>query len=87
VSAKLRHPGKLAAQARWHRARGNDNTAAAIETLLAASGRCKVCGRLLAREDSIAIGIGPECLARINQLCRRRRHHDRHPVHALVLLV
>jgi hypothetical protein len=63
---KLSNPTKLARQAAYHRAHGNTATAERLETALNASGRCRICGRLLAREDSIAIGIGSQCLARLN---------------------
>jgi hypothetical protein len=58
---RVAHPAKLARQAAYWRQHGRPDTAERIETVLVASGRCKVCGRLLAREDSIAVGIGPEC--------------------------
>jgi hypothetical protein len=61
----LSHPQKLARQAAYHRARGDTATAETIETALVASGRCRICGRLLAREDSIAIGIGADCARKL----------------------
>jgi hypothetical protein len=63
--SELRHPAKLARQAAWHRLHGNTATAERIESALNASGRCRVCGRLLAREDSIAIGIGADCARKL----------------------
>jgi hypothetical protein len=67
MTSRLSNPGKLAKQAAYHRSHGNTATAERLESALNASGRCRICGRLLAREDSIAAGIGPECLSRTNR--------------------
>jgi hypothetical protein len=64
---KLSNPTKLARQARYYRSHGNTATAELLETALNASGRCRVCGRLLARQDSIAIGIGADCARKLGQ--------------------
>jgi hypothetical protein len=63
--SRLSSPTKLARQAAWHRRHGNTATAERLEHALNASGRCRICGRLLAREDSIAVGIGADCARKL----------------------
>jgi hypothetical protein len=71
VTARL-HPQKLARAAAWYRLHHKTDQAERLEQMLVVAGRCKVCGRLLSRQDSIEIGIGPECLSRISQQRPRR---------------
>jgi hypothetical protein len=62
MTARLSHPGKLAAVAAYWRTHGHPDTAARIEGELAADGRCVRCGRLLTATASVERSIGPECL-------------------------
>jgi hypothetical protein len=57
----IRHPGKLAVQARYWRLHGRPDVAERLEAALVAGARCKRCGRTLTDPVSIAAGIGPEC--------------------------
>jgi hypothetical protein len=59
------HPRKLAWQARYWRVNGRVDIAERIEEELADAGRCRRCGRLLTDPASIAVGLGPDCRAKI----------------------
>jgi hypothetical protein len=55
---------------RWGQPKGDSalNFAKGIIEQLAASSRCSICGRDLTDPDSIAKGIGPDCLAMLGGL-------------------
>jgi hypothetical protein len=70
----VRHPGKLAYQARYWRAHGRDDVAERLEADLVAAGRCKRCGRTLTDPASIERGVGPECLKREEPMTQPAPH-------------
>jgi hypothetical protein len=57
----VKHPAKLAAQARYWRAKGQDDLADVLEAELVALGRCRRCGRGLTDPTSLKAGLGPDC--------------------------
>ena len=67
MTGRLAHPSKLAAQARYWRARGRDDVAERLEAQLVAFGRCRICGRALSDPVSVERSIGPECAAKERQ--------------------
>ena len=60
----VRNPGKIAAAARYHRARGHLEVASRFEAELVAAGLCRRCGRRLTDPASVKRGIGPDCAAK-----------------------
>lgn len=65
---------KAESRAAFNRKNGNEAAAQewerkerTYEQELQARGRCKVCGKPLTNDVSIAAGIGPDCLARQQQ--------------------
>jgi hypothetical protein len=81
----LRNPAKLARQAAYWRQHDRADTAERIEAALVASGHCKVCGRTITDELSLARGIGPECWAAMQK--RTLTDHVAKPVHKTDRLV
>jgi Family of unknown function (DUF6011) len=63
----LANPVKGARIARWYRANGRTELAEAIEQELAATGRCRICGRPLSDPVSVERGVGPDCAARLGR--------------------
>jgi hypothetical protein len=63
MTSRLRNPTKLARQAAYWRIHDRPDVAERIETALAANRHCKLCGRPITDELSLARGIGPECWA------------------------
>ena len=61
MTTGIRNPGKIAAAARYHRARGHLDVAARFEAELVDAGRCARCGRRLTDPQSLERGIGPDC--------------------------
>ena len=64
---RLAHPGKLARQAAYWRRQSRPQEAERLEAALAVEGRCRRCGRSLRDPESVARGIGPECVTREEQ--------------------
>lgn len=60
----LANPGKVAQQAAYARAHGQEATAEALEDALSRAGRCQDCGRALTDEASVEAGRGPVCSAK-----------------------
>jgi hypothetical protein len=68
MGSRLPHPHKVASQGRWHRLHGRLAVAERYEQALVAVGRCKHCGRALRDPLSVARGIGPECIRKVENL-------------------
>jgi hypothetical protein len=62
---RLAHPAKLARQAAYWRQHGRPEVAERLEAALVAAGRCRLCGRQLAREDSMERGVGADCARKL----------------------